>query len=72
MNEIWNCKHFWFPKLNLFLPSTMLILCLVFISQSFLEKVNNCYPPWTQSLERIFTWFFDAADKTSSEVFWHL
>ena len=37
MNQIWNRKYCWFPKLNFFVSSTKLMLCPMFLSPSFLE-----------------------------------
>ena len=37
MNQIWNRKYCWFPKLNFFVSSTKLMLCPMFLSPFFLE-----------------------------------
>ena len=37
MNEVWNLKCYWFSKLDFFMPGTMLILCTIILSPSFLK-----------------------------------
>lgn len=38
MNQIWNHNHWWISKIDFFVSSDMLILCLMFLSPLSLER----------------------------------